>query len=278
MSSSKKDMIRSPFKWVGGKSRLRNTIISMLPKHECYVEVFGGSAWVLLGKTSSQVEIFNDIDGELVNFFRVVKNNPKELIASFSWELVSRERFNELRSMDVENLNEVQRAHRFYYIIMAAWGGELKTPRFQTSITDGGHGNRLVGALQNLEKRIIPVHQRLQTVIVENLPWEECIERYDRPYADKGVVMFLDPPYPNNKVNYNHNMRAVNKHQELVLVLQSLKAHFLLTSPDLPEVRELYSNSNFHITAVDFASGMPTNGNGRSRNKEIIVTNYQTVK
>jgi len=93
-------MIRSPFKWVGGKSRLRKTIISMLPPHECYVEVFAGAAWVLFGKQPSKIEVLNDIDGEVINFFGVVKERPEELIASFEWDLVSREEFERLRDMD----------------------------------------------------------------------------------------------------------------------------------------------------------------------------------
>ncbi len=66
--------VRSPIKWAGGKSRVRDTIIAMLPKHDCYVEVFGGAGWVLFGKEPSRVEVFNDIDGDIVNFFEVVKN------------------------------------------------------------------------------------------------------------------------------------------------------------------------------------------------------------
>jgi DNA adenine methylase len=196
--------INSPFKWVGGKSRLRKRIVALLPPHTCYVEPFAGAAWVLFAKPPSDVEVLNDIDRELVNFFRVVKEKPEELIASFEWELVSRAEFERLADLDPSQLTDVQRAHRFYYLIMAGWGGELDYPRFQTSITDGGHGNRLIGALKTLRERLRPVHERLRTVIIENLDWQECMERYDRP----NTVMYIDPPYPNNKCNYAHNMRS----------------------------------------------------------------------
>ena len=83
-------MINSPFRWVGGKSRLRRHIIPLLPPHTCYVEPFAGAAWVLFGKPPSSVEVINDIDQELINFFRVIKERPEELIASFEWDLVSR--------------------------------------------------------------------------------------------------------------------------------------------------------------------------------------------
>lgn len=264
--------IRSPIKWAGGKSRLRKVIIQALPEHKCYVEVFGGAGWVLLGKKSSKVEIFNDIDGDIVNLFRVIKVCPEKFLDSFLWDLTSREVFNRLKVLNPESLDEIERAHRFFYLIMAAWGGELALPRFQTSVNDGGHGNRLIGALKNLESRIMPVHQRLQTVIIENLSWEKCIERYDREYEKDKVVMFLDPPYPDNHVNYRHNMRLMDQHKPLVNVLQTLKSRFLLTCYDLPEIRDLYKN--FRITPVEFAGGMPIKENKTNRNREIIVTNY----
>lgn len=183
-------MISSPIKWVGGKSRLRKLIVSLLPTHSCYVEPFAGAAWVLFAKPPSNVEVLNDIDKELVNFFRVVKEKPEELIASFDWELVSRAQFVRLAETDTSQLTDVQRAYRFFYIIMAGWGGELNYPRFQNSIIDGGHGNRLIGALMHLRERLEPVHARLRTVIIENLDWRDCIDRYDLPKT----VMYVDPP------------------------------------------------------------------------------------
>jgi DNA adenine methylase len=258
--------VRSPFRWVGGKSRLRKKIIELLAPHDCYVEVFGGAAWVLLGKSPCRVEIFNDIDGNVVNFFRVVKEKPEELVASFEWELVSRAEFERLAQLDPNQLTDIQRAHRFYYLIMAGWGGELANPRFQTSVSDGGHGNRLIGAMNTLRSRILPVYRRFQTILIENLDWRECLARYDRSYEEKRVTMYLDPPYPNNNCNYQYNMRHWKEHEELAQALRGLRSRFLLTSYNRPETWAIYDG--FHITEVEFASGMP------GRNYEIIVTNY----
>lgn len=128
---SEYQMINSPFKWVGGKSRLRKQITSLFPEHTCYVELFAGAAWVLFGKPPSNVEVLNDIDQDLITFFRVVKEKPEELIASFEWELVSRAEFDRLAQLDTSKLTDVQRAHRFYYLIMASWGGSSITPVFR---------------------------------------------------------------------------------------------------------------------------------------------------
>jgi len=264
-------MINSPIKWVGGKSRLRKQIVDLIPPHTCYVEPFAGAAWVLFGKPPSKVEVLNDIDQELVNFFQVVKHQPEELIASFEWELVSRAEFERLAELDPTQLSNVERAHRFYYIIMAGWGGELDYPRFQTSITDGGHGNRLIGALKTLRQRLMPVYERLRTVIIENLDWQECLARYDR----QGTVMYVDPPYPDNKVNYVHNMRGWSQHQLLAERLHQTQCHWILSSYDTPEVRELFAQ--YHVIPVQTSSGMRVGKDDTRRvvNREVLIINFE---
>ncbi len=270
MSPSRHKMINSPIRWVGGKSRLRKHIIPLIPQHTCYVEPFAGAGWVLFGKAPSRVEVLNDIDQELVNFFTVLKTQPEELIQSFEWEIVSRAKFEFLADQDIDNLSVVERAHRFYYILMAGWGGELDYPRFQTSITDGGHGNRLIGALKHLEDRLRPVHTRLQTVIIENLPWERCVDRYDR----KSTFMYIDPPYPQNGCNYKHNMQDWEDHHRLAIRLSKTKCKWILSSYDIPEVREMYEG--FSIRTIQSFSGMKRKKNGSERvvNQEVAIANY----
>jgi DNA adenine methylase len=266
--------LSSPIKWIGGKSRLRKHVIALLPPHSCYVEPFAGAAWVLFGKPPSPVEVINDIDQELINFFRVVKEQPEKLIASFEWELVSRAEFKRLATLDLTKLDEIQRAHRFYYLIMAGWGGEINYPRFQTSITDAGHGNRLIGALKTLRQRLEPVYQRLRTVIIENLDWQACLDRYDRP----GTVFYLDPPYPGNGCNYLHNMRDWDAHELLAERLRRASCHWIVSSYDSPEVRQLFGGYNF--TPIQSASGMNTQKNGSTRaiNREVLITNFAPIR
>ena len=264
-------MVDSPFKWVGGKSRLRKPIIEMLPSYSCYVEPFAGAAWVLFAKPPSDVEVLNDLDQNLINFFRVIKEKPEDLIGSFEWELVSRSEFERLASLEPSQLTDVQRAHRFYYLIMAGWGGELLYPRFQTSISDGGHGNRLIGALKTLRQRLQPIHARLSTVIIENLDWQKCIDRYDRAET----VMYLDPPYPGNKCNYFHNMRDWEAHQTLAQRLAHTQCKWILSSYDLPEIRTLFGE--YYLTSVQSASGMRLKKDDTKRviNKEVLITNFK---
>ncbi len=206
-----------------------------------------------------------------MTFFRVVKEQPEALIESFEWELVSRSEYERLTNLEPDQLTPVQRAHRFYYLIMAGWGGELHYPRFQTSISDGGHGNRLIGALKTLRQRLLPIHERLRTVIIENLDWQQCIDRYDRP----GVVMYIDPPYPGNKCNYFHNMRDWNEHPCLAERLDQTKCQWILSSYGTPEIHELFARHL--IISVQSFSGMKVERNKRERvvNREVLITNFE---
>ncbi len=264
--------LNSPFKWVGGKSRLRKYILPLISEHSCFVDLFCGAAWVLFGKSPSDVEVLNDLDEELITFFRVVKYRPEEFVESFDFELVSRSEFNRLAELDTRMLSEIERAHRFYYLIMAGWGGELAYPRFQTSVSDGGHGNRLFGAIKHLRERIQPIHERLSTVIIENLNWQACFKRYD----NVKTVFYVDPPYPENGCNYAHNMRDWESHHELYSTLKSSKSKWIISSYDIQEIRDIFSNPDYHILSVESSSGMAVGNeqHGRTKNREVLVLNF----
>lgn len=117
----------SPIKWMGGKYRLRKTIIKMLPEHTCYCEVFGGAGWVLFGKQPSRVEVYNDINSELVNFFQVVKDKPEEFIRAFDLLLISREIFVRFKALSLVGTSDVKRAVRFYYILHFSFGAKMQS-------------------------------------------------------------------------------------------------------------------------------------------------------
>lgn len=266
--------LRSPIRWVGGKYKLRKQIANMLPdknSYTCYTEVFGGAGWVLFAKEPSPVEIFNDIDRDLINFFVVLRDKHDELIEKISgFPLISRDFFDQLYLQETNSLSDLDRAYRFYYLLMAGWGGEWEKPRFQTSITDLGNGNRLFGALRSLHTRLSLASERISGAIIENLDWRDCIDRYD----DSKTVMFLDPPYPGNNCNYSHNMLSVDEHLELAQRLSTVNCRWLLTSYDRADIRSMLSN--YHIFPVNFASGM--DGENGRQNNEIIVTNYEVAE
>ena len=202
----------------------------------------------------------------MANFWRVLEARCDELIDAFSLELVSRSEFNRLAAQSPEDLGPVARAHRFYYLTMAGWGGEFGHPRFSTSKPGGGHGNRLIGALLRLESKLRPASRRIRQVKIEMGDWRDCTDRHDRP----GTCLYVDPPYPNNKVNYRHNMHRPEDHDRLAERLLRCRAGWLLSSPDDDATRYRYQGKR--LIPLSSASGMPDGRGGRHVNREIIVT------
>jgi DNA adenine methylase len=153
---------------------------------------------------------------------------------------------------------------------MAGWGGEWRFPRFATSVNDGGHGNRLIGALQTLPRRLLPVHQRLQEVAIEERDWRDCLLHYDSPET----VAYLDPPYPGNSCNYSQNMRDWRLHESMARTLAGTQCRWVLSSYDHPQVRTLYAP--FTIIPVQFYSGMKPEKGAKTRtlNREVLIINF----
>ena len=103
------------FGWYGGKYSHLNWLLPLLPRSKHYCEPFGGSAAVLLNRHPSEVETYNDIDGEIANFFRVLRDNKDELIYSIGMTPFSREEFRlaiETKG-EYETVTDVERARRF---------------------------------------------------------------------------------------------------------------------------------------------------------------------
>src|SRR5690242_8020424 len=116
-------MLRSPLAWTGGKSRLRGEVIKRIPAHKTYVEPFVGAAWVLMGKPqeTSKSEVLNDLDGELINFWRVLKHRSAEFAERASLAMASRQLWNDWKPLRPGG-DEVERAIRFYVVIKCGFG------------------------------------------------------------------------------------------------------------------------------------------------------------
>lgn len=108
--------------WVGGKRRLAKHILPLFPDHTCYVEPFCGAAALYFLKPQAKVEVLNDVNGELVNLYRVVKHHMDEFVRQFRWALTSRQMYKWLQATPEETLTDVQRAARFFYLQKNSFG------------------------------------------------------------------------------------------------------------------------------------------------------------
>jgi len=126
--------MNSPLAYIGGKSRLSKTIIEMIPEHETYCEVFAGAAWVFFRKDISKYEVINDLDSDLVTFYRVLQNHLEEFLRQFKWILSSREWFEDWkRQQEAGGLTDIQRAARYYYLQRHSFAGRVRSRTFGCS-------------------------------------------------------------------------------------------------------------------------------------------------
>src|SRR5437763_1204349 len=127
--------MKGPLSYVGGKNRIANQIISLIPKHQTYVEPFGGGAQVLFRKNLSPVEVLNDIDGELVNFYRVCQVHHEELLRCLRFMLLSRKWYEALQNTQPGSLTDIQRAARYFFLQKSSFGGMVARQNFAAHIT-----------------------------------------------------------------------------------------------------------------------------------------------
>ena len=111
--------------WMGGKRRLAKHLLPLFPEHQCYVELFaGGAALFFMRPQPAKCEVLNDLNGQLINLYRVVQHHFDEFVRQFEWTLTSREVFARLQSTPPECMTDIQRAARFFYLQHTAFGGK----------------------------------------------------------------------------------------------------------------------------------------------------------
>ena len=135
--------------WMGGKRRLAKHLLPLFPEHTCYVEPFaGGAALFFLRPSPAKVEVLNDINGQLVNLYRVVQHHFDEFVRQFEWTLTSREVFARLQSTPPESMTDIQRAARFFYLQHTAFGGKTIDQHFDRQALVGHNHCRQTGRLE----------------------------------------------------------------------------------------------------------------------------------
>ncbi len=252
--------MNSPLAYIGGKSKLAETIIDMMPDHKSYCEVFAGAAWVFFRKPPSKYEVINDLDSDLVAFYRVLQHHLEEFLRQFKWLLSSREWFEDWkRQQAAGGLTDIQRAARYYYLQRLCYGGRVRNRTF-----GAGPMSRPRINLLRIEEELSEVHLRLAGVIIEHLPWQEFIRRYDRPQT----LMYLDPPYYKAPY-YDHNME-LDDYQQLADLLEQTDCKWILSINDHPEMRQVFDSFNCHQVSLKYTVAKDKQTTG----KELLITNF----
>lgn len=237
---------------------LRNRVMEQFPEagtYDRYVEVFGGAGWVLFARDRhAPLEVYNDLNGELVNLFRIVKFHPEALQSELDWVLTSREQFFDCRE-NVRGLTDVQRAARFFIVIRESFGADCKS--FKVRADD------IPKAVAYLKT----VSERLRHVAIENVDFEQLIRTYDRP----STLFYADPPYYGAESYYAVEFNA-RSHKRLRETLGRIKGRFVLSYNDCAEIRELYDG--FTILEVDRFDNLASKDGAGHRYKELIIKNF----
>jgi len=251
--------------WIGGKRRLADRIFPLFPQHDCYVEVFaGGAALFFLRPAPAKVEVLNDINGDLINLYRVVQHHLEEFVRQFKWALSSRQVFKWLQDTRVETLTDIQRAARFYYLQQSAFGGKVDGQTYGTATTAPPGLNLL-----QIEESLSAAHLRLANTYIEHSTWQKVMERYDRPHT----LFYLDPPYWETE-GYGVEF-GFEQYEEMAKVLKRIQGKAIISLNDHPAIRECFKNFHIETTDIKYTVG----GGGKvSEAKEVLIFSWDIQK
>lgn len=246
--------------WIGGKRRLAKHILPLFPEHECYVEPFAGAGALYFLKAPARAEVLNDINGDLVNLYRVLKHHLEEFLREFKWSLVSRQMFEWAKLAVPETLTDIQRAARFYYLQKLSFGGKVEGRTFGTSTTGGVRLN-----LMRIEEELSHAHLRLSQTTIEHLPWAKCIERYDRPHT----LFYCDPPYWGTE-GYGVAF-GLEQYDRLAAFARSMKGRMIVSVNDIPEMHRAFAGLRIERRDIRYTVGGA--GNRTNVSGELIICN-----
>lgn len=251
---------------MGSKGLLAPEIVERIPDHVCYVEPFAGAARVFFRKEPSKVEVLNDLDGELVNFWRVVQNHHKEFIESFRFAIASRKMFEWEQARNPRTLTDIQRAARFFYVQQLSYGGRTANRTMGYTSFRPPYFNVLT-----LEERITEIHNRMRRALIENLDACQCIRQYDHEHT----FFYLDPPYL-GVTGYEIGFTP-DDYVRLRDTLQRIKGRFIPSLNDDDEVRALFGCFKFQKVETKYyiANARTAHDTRKKTRHELLIHNLE---
>lgn len=238
-------------------------IIDLIPQeHNIYIEVFGGAASVLYQKQPSKLEVLNDINSELINLHRAIRNNPQTLSMFLNDLFISREIFDDIRKRKIKPKNNIERAAFYYYQLTQSF--RSKGDNFAMAAKSGRKP-------KNIYRDFKKISDRLKYVTIENMSFSKLIPLYDKEDA----FFYIDPPYVSTESYYkNTGGFGIKEHEQLAELLSKVKGKFLLSYNDSVVVRELYKDFNIRSTKeIEYTLGKNMHGKNKSV-REVFITNY----
>lgn len=264
----------SPISWIGGKAKHAARIIELMPEHLVYVEAFGGAGHVLCSKAPSRAEVYNDLNEDLVNFFRVARERCDDLQELVRWVPYSRKQFQEFRQEWKGNgwrkLPDLQRAAIWYSLNRMAFSGAMRSGSWgYTTWRNGRAGSWQPDSMASAVERLRAFRDRLRHVQIECLDYADLITRYD----SEGVLLYCDPPYVGTESVYVEGGFGEADHRRLAQLLTDARAKAIISYEDHPLVRELYAGWTISEFETARACHKVAVGGAKKRVVELIIRN-----
>ncbi|MFF9123200.1 DNA adenine methylase [Streptomyces sp. NPDC014889] len=258
--------MKSPVPYFGSKRSVASWIVSLLPEHAHYVEPYAGGLSVLLAKPPSAMETVNDLDGDLVNFWRILRDRPADLLRAC--ELTPHARA-ELTGAWEPTEDEVERARRVWVRLTQGRGGMMRRSGWRHYTTTSRSSFSMPDHLDAYRDRLLPAAERIASVSLECLPALTMIGKYG---AARDVLLYVDPPYlgttRSHRNRYGAEMRGETEHRELAAALADCRAAVVLSGYHSPLYDELYDG--WHRYERSATTG---NGKGDKTRTEVLWAN-----
>lgn len=266
--------MKPPFTYFGGKTSIADRIVSLLPPHKHYVEPYAGSLAVLLAKRPSRLETVSDLDGDLMNFWQVLRDNPAGLERMCALTPHSRAEYE--ASYDLEGVEGLERARRTWVRLTQGRGGSMRRTGWRYYVNPAGKYTSMPSYLEAYSGRIAAAAARLHAVSLERKPALELITLYG---AHDGVLIYADPPYLSSVRNrrasrashgreYSAEMLTDDSHRELAEGLRNCRAAVVLSGYASPLYEDLYRG--WHQAEIATFNG---NASGDRIRKEVLWSN-----
>ncbi|EOE7224526.1 DNA adenine methylase [Clostridioides difficile] len=256
--------------WPGGKWNIASNIIDILPEHNIYLEPYFGSGAVFFNKKACNTEILNDVDKQIVNLFKCIRDNPNELMNAIYFTPYARDEYMNCNILETDN--DIEKARKFIIRTNMARGGiqNYKTGWKHTGPKESKKCfQKVVGKWNKLPKIILDTAIRLKDAEIENRDAVELIKKYNKT----DCLIYVDPPYlikTRTQKMYNVEMETEEEHEELLKTLLKFSGYVILSGYDSDLYNEMLKNWN----KLEFRAYAEQ---GKLR-KEVLWANFETTK
>jgi DNA adenine methylase len=256
--------VKTCLRYPGGKFYGLKSILPYLKiNHKEYRETMVGGGSIFLGKDLVDMNWINDVDSELINFYKIIQNveTKKELYLLLENEIATKERHQQVKHLETKD--DVERAFKYFYLNRTSFSGIMVKPRWGYMIGSSVTPDRWTNIIE-------PVSQKLKNIKITNLDFKEILNTKSK-FSNDDVLVYIDPPYFDASKNIYNNQFTKKDHLELCKILKKSKFKFILSYDNYDEIVEMYNWAN--VDESDWTYFMSENR--RQVGRELIISNFR---